>query len=507
MACVFCLPLNKLLHLQPAVYFDLNYSFVGERNYQMATPVLMPKQGNTVEECVLTSWHKKVGEQVAAGEVVAEIETDKASFEIEAPVAGEMLATFFAEGDLVPVLVNIGVIGTAGESVDQFRPDAAPAVAADSAAGAAAAPAAPAAPALSADVAAAPTAVAAAAAAVSPGNAALSPRARRYMQEHPADLTAVAGSGPGGRVLEQDVKAAPRLSPVAAALQKQGQGTPAGGGSGLAGMIVGSDMRSGADIAAAVVAATVPVTAAAAAAAASAAPGSAAAADETVVLSNMRKVIAKRMLQSLSSTAQYTLNASADATALLALRQRIKSQSQSLALANINLNDMVLYAVVQTLQRHPQLNATFNAGKLVQHKSIDLGFACDTERGLLVPVLRNAQALTLAQLAVQAKQLAQQAIAGKLSGDDLSGGTFTVSNLGNLGVMSFTPVLNAPQVGILGVGGVELKPVRRNGEVVFCEHMNLSLTCDHQVVDGAPGARFLQTLVAIIENFDLALAL
>jgi pyruvate dehydrogenase E2 component (dihydrolipoamide acetyltransferase) len=219
-------------------------------------------------------------------------------------------------------------------------------------------------------------------------------------------------------------------------------------------------------------------------------------------VSKVRQTIARRMRDSLSVSAQYTLNTSADATGLLRLRNRIKASRQSSDIPDINISDMVIFCAVKALLEMPELNAEFIDGKLNQHSNINIGFACDTPRGLLVPVVKNCQNLSLEELASAIKTLTQQAVEGTISPDDLTGGTFTVSNMGNLGIESFTPILNPPQVALLGVNSIELKPVRTEGRVEFIDYIGLSLTCDHQVIDGAPGARFLKIVSRHIENIE-----
>ncbi len=406
----------------------------------MATPVEMPKLGNTVEDCLLSKWIKQKGDSVAAGEIVAEIETDKATFEVPAPAAGVLLATFFEEGSLAPVFTNICVIGEPGEDVSAFAPGGAkapsPAATVDQPA---AAPV---------ETQAAPPV--AAAAPVPAAETFASPRARRFAEEHRMDVRGIQGSGPGGRVLEQDVRDAfytkPRPSVVVVEPAAQAEPAPA----------------------------------------------------KTTAMGGIRDKIARRMREALASTAQYTLTASADATALLAMRAKIKARRGELP--DINLNDLVLFCTVKALLRMPQLNAELKDGKLQQYAHVNLGFACDTDRGLMVPVIRNAHALTLAELSVAAKDLADRAVKGRILPDELSGGTFTVSNLGSLGIESFTPIINVPQVAILGVDAIDLRMVRRNGRVEIEDRIGLSLTCDHQVIDGAPGARFLGVVRECIED-------
>ncbi|NLF60113.1 MAG: 2-oxo acid dehydrogenase subunit E2 [Lentisphaerae bacterium] len=458
----------------------------------MANAVVMPKAGNTVEECLLSKWRVKVGDVVKTGDIICDIETDKSAIEVESTGDGTVLALFWNEGDLVPVLQNIMALGNPGEDVSAFAPDGAATAAPAEAAPAAAAPAA------------APAAVAPAAPAAASGadNAPMSPRARKFVAEHPFVVPALAGSGAGGRIMEKDVAAAyqsaARLSPVAAAMQAAGVAAPAAG-TGVGGMILGADMGKAAPAAAAAPAPTAPT-----------APAAAPASDSVVDVitekpfPHIRKIIAKRLHESLNSMAQYTLNAEADVTGLLALRQRIKDGAENLGLANINIGDMVMFAVIKALQKHPEFNAEFSDNVLRMHSSINMGFACDTPRGLMVPVLHNAQTLSLAEMAKTVKSMAKQANDGNINPDLLTGATFTVTNLGALGITTFTPVISAPQVAILGVCKTLLRPVRDSkGAVEYRDFIQFSLTMNHMVLDGAPGARFLQTIKNIVENFDL----
>lgn len=413
----------------------------------MATPVELPKLGNTVEECLLTRWVKRKGDTVAEGDVVAEIETDKTNFEITAPVAGTVLETFFEEGALVPVFAKLFVIGRPGEAANAVQPKQTVTASEpdtqtrtvtgtrDKRQGAIV----PHPFSLTPDM---------------PRAATWSPRARRYAAEHGLEAASIVGSGPGGRVLEEDVRRALHEHPSGAI--DKGQGTIAPRPSPLA--------PSGFGI---------------------------------------RDTIARRMRESLASTAQYTMNASADATGLLALRARIKKSEN---LPDININDLVTFCTVKALVDVPDLNAEYVNGKIVKHSEVHLGFACDTPRGLMVPVIRNADKLPAGELAMCLKDLTIRAVQGTISPDQLSGATFTISNLGGLGIETFTPLINPPQVAILGVGAIELKPIRRNGKVEFLDAIGLSLTCDHQVIDGAPGARFLQVLREKIANVESLLA-
>jgi pyruvate dehydrogenase E2 component (dihydrolipoamide acetyltransferase) len=420
----------------------------------MATPVEVPKLGNTVEECLIAKWRKHKGERVSAGEVVAEIETDKATFEVTAPAGGTILETFFDEGALVPVFTNLFVIGEAGESAEAFRPQGAAAPAVEEAAPAAT----PDAPKVERQVARpAPPAP----------SGSLSPRARRFAAEHDFHPAAVTGSGPAGRVLEEDLRQqyyeSPRVSSLAN--KRIAEGMEIGGeGSGTGGMVLSSDLVP-------------PATR----------------------MSGIRATIGRRMRESLATTAQYTLHTSANAGGLLLLRAKIKA---STGVPDININDLVTFCAIQALLAVPDVNVEFIDGKVYKHREVHIGFACDTPRGLMVPVVRDAHKLTAGELSVKMKDLTAQAVKGTISPDDLSGGTFTVSNLGGLGIESFTPVLNPPQVAILGVDSIQLKPVRREGRIEFIDAIGLSITFDHQVIDGAPGARFLSVVKEKIENVE-----
>jgi pyruvate dehydrogenase E2 component (dihydrolipoamide acetyltransferase) len=422
----------------------------------MATAVEMPKLGNTVEECVLAKWRKGKGEPVSAGEIIAEIETDKASFELAAPVEGTLLEIFFGEDALVPVYTNICVIGAPGEEVEGFRP----------------AETAPPASQQAAEVlpAAASTEREAPLPAPPGTEGRPSPRARRFAREHGFLPPAVAGSGPGGRVLEQDLRNLYRSSPKISSLAKKQMEAgyePRREGSGVSGMILARDLD-----------------------------------EPPVRMSKTRETIARRMRESLAASAQYTLHASADATRLLSLRGKIKAALQTGGAPDASIGDMVMFCTVKALTEMPELNAELIDGKLYRRTEIHIGFACDTERGLLVPVVRNCERLSLAELSAKVKELAKRALAGSIAADDLAGGTFTISNLGVLGIQSFTPILNPPQVALLGVDSIELKAARREGRVEFVDHIGLSLTCDHQIIDGASGARFLKVLRERIENIE-----
>ena len=454
--------------------------------------ILMPKAGNSVEECILGAWRINVGDTVKRGDIIAEAETDKTSIEIEATASGEVLALLGSEGDLVPVLTAICLVGPAGTDVSGYKAASAEAPMAAAETPKAVTPA---------------EAPAAASASQAPATAGghLSPRARKFVAEHPFVMGEIAGSGAQGRVIESDVIAAyqssPHLTPAAAAMVAAGAKAPSTG-TGSNGEITAEDIEN---FAKGVVAASAPA-ASAPAAVVPAAPVKAEGADVITEkpFSRIRTVIAKRLQESLQTMAQYTLNCEADVTGLLSLRKKIKASGEKLGLANINIGDMVMYAVIKTLQQVPELNGEFSDNVVKLHSAVHMGFACDTPKGLLVPVLHHSDKMSLAEMCKQVKSLAKSANAGNLAPDLMNGATFTVSNLGSFGIINFTPVISAPQIAMLGVGKTLLRPVRRaDGTVEYRDYMQFSLTMNHMVVDGAPGARFLQTLCANIENFEL----
>lgn len=449
----------------------------------MATPIIMPRQGQSVESCILTAWNVKPGDTVSAGQIVASIETDKATFDVESPSDGTILALFFEEGDDVPVLTHIAAIGEPGEDFDSLRPeDAAP----SSAANADSSPE---------DVGTAPQPVAAPEAApadaTSPASPStgISPRARGTAHKTGVDVATLAGTGPGGRIIERDVMAAaanaPRLTPAARDAVAAGHGLPPARGTGLAGQVRLADLASGQQIAAR------PVRD-----------------DRVIPVKGVRKIVAERMRQSLETTAQLTLHARFNATVLQSLRARAKEHGETFGLPRLTINDLISFALVRMLEQNPALNAHFLGDRIVEYGAVNLGVAVDTPRGLMVPVVRNANQLSIAALSAEIRQLADDAQKGSINPDLLTGGTFTITTLGALGIEFFTPVLNAPEVAILGVGGISVQPVRdAQGHVTFADTIGLSLTVDHQAVDGAPGARFLKDLCHALENIDLLWAI
>lgn len=444
----------------------------------MATIVVMPQLGNSVESCIIVEWMIAEGDTVSVDQTLASIETDKSTMEVPSTAEGTVLKLLWEEGDEVPVKDPLIIVGEPGEDISGLVPggDAAPAEAT----------AAPAEQAAAAPEAAAP------AFATERATGAVSPRARALAASNGVDASAIAeGSGPHGRVIERDVAAAIAAGPTLTSAARAA-GVSAAEGTGIGGRVSVADAGRTAEAA--------PAAAVAAPAAAADFPG----ASTSAPLKGVRKVVAKRMMESLTSTAQLTLNTTANAAGILAMRKKVKNADEALGLNKITLNDLVCFAVSRTLLKYPVFNAHLEDGVLTEFEQVHLGFACDTPRGLLVPVIRSAQALGLKAFSDEAKRLAGGAIDGSLSPEFLSGGTFTVSNIGSFGIETFTPVINLPQTAILGVGAITPRPaVAADGTIGVEQRLNLSLTIDHQVIDGADGARFLRDLVAAIENIDV----
>ncbi len=415
----------------------------------MAHPVILPRQGQSVESCIITQWYKKLGDAVREGEVLFSYETDKAAFEETAKAEGTLLAVFFQEDDDVPVLTTVAVIGSPGEDISGFTPQGG--VAPENAMS----PAVPAVPEKPERV-----------EPVKPAepSAGVSPRARMTAARVGIDPALANPTGPYGRVIERD---------ILSALERAPEETPP----------------------------------ASSPSAARQQPSAAGAGDfQDTKLSNIRRVIAKTMQESLSTMAQLTHNSSFDATRLLAQRARFKASPAELGLNGITINDLILFAVSRVLRRHPDLNAHFLGDRIRLFDHVHLGLAVDTPRGLMVPSLFGADSKSLLQISRDAKELISAAQSGSINPDLLTGGTFTISNLGTLGIESFTPIINPPQAAILGVDCVIERVRTVNGQITVYPAMGLSLTYDHRAVDGAPASRFLRDLCTALEHIDILLA-
>ena len=432
----------------------------------MAQSVIMPRQGQSVESCIITTWHKKVGDTVAEGDLLFSYETDKSAFDEAAQVSGTMLAILFEEGDVVPCLENVCIVGEAGEDISALV------------ASAPAEEAAAEAPAAVEEVKAAAAPVVTAAPVQAGELIRISPRAKNLALQTGVDMTKVAPTGPHGRIIERDINAALDAGFVAnvAAVEAFLAGNP----------VVTDDTADEAVEAKSTSVVSDDVRA-----------------YDEEPLSGVRRVIARQMHASLSEMAQLTLNASFDATALMNFRASLKASGEALGLGKISLNDMVLFAVSRTLLNYPEINANLVDDKFRKFKHANIGLAVDTERGLLVPTLFASEKMSLTDLSAYAKSAAAKARDGKLTPDEMSGGSFTVTNLGSLGIESFTPVVNPPQTAILGVCAITY---RLKADGTTYPAMGLSLTFDHRAVDGAPAARFLSDLCRALENFGLLLA-
>ena len=416
----------------------------------MAKAVIMPKAGITVESCIIGEWKKKIGDAVKVGDILFDYETDKAAFECESTEEGELLEIFFDNGEEVPVLVNVCAIGTKGDDVSALRPEGAET---------AAAPVAEEKPEEAAPAAEVKAEAPATATVNTEGIVKISPRAKELAKRAGVNASLATPTGPKGRIVEKDIRE----------LMKN------------------------------------PVAETAPAAATAKAPD---VEFEDVKFSGIRRTIAKSMIDSLSNAAQLTNSHSFDATSIQRCRKEFKDAGGDLA--GVTLGDMVLFAVARTLKNHPELNSniiTDEKGNLVLRKftHVHLGVAVDTPRGLMVPTIFNADTKSIVEISKELKELAAAARSGSISPDLLRGGSFTVSNLGAFGVESFTPVINPPQVAILGVCSITDRVRKTAGGFEVYPAMGLSLTYDHRSVDGAPAARFAKELCENLEKFTATL--
>ncbi len=408
----------------------------------MATPVILPKQGQSVETCIITRWFKAPGDRVSERDILFSYETDKAAFEMEAPTDGILLETFFDEGDEVPVLVNVAVIGIPGEDIKSFYPgnetkqdhkektgekeqDQSPET--DKTDLNTASP--------------------------SDQKIRISPRAKLLAEEKGINLKSLRGSGPGNRIVVSDIEGA----------------ITAG-----ASIIQGSDIHD--------------------------------TEYKDQPLSNIRKLIAGSMQSSLQNSAQLTHHMSADVRALLDARHKIKKDiNAGKKTPDITLNDMICWCIIRALGKYPEMNSHLRNDTLRIFNSVHLGFAVDTPRGLMVPVIKNADKMDLVHLSAGLKSAADACRQGSIDPELIqsTAASFTVSNLGNYGVEMFTPVINLPQVGILGVCTIIKRPVDLgNNTLGFVPYIGLSLTYDHRAVDGGPATLFLREVKEEIERFN-----
>lgn len=438
----------------------------------MAIQIEMPKLSDTMTEGTLIKWHKKVGDSVEIGDILAEVETDKATMEMEA----------FDEGTITEILIQEGekaAIGAVLAVLDGDDSGAAPAPAASSAPAAAEAPKAETAPATAATTA-APAAVATA----DGSRLKASPLARKVAGELGVDLSAVSGTGPAGRIVRSDVEAAKGSKPAAKSTEA----------SAAAGLAAAAKARS-----------TAPTAAAAPAPAAAAIMPTAKEGDSRIELSSMRKVIASRLLTSKQTIPHFYLHVEADAAPLMALRKQINAQAEQTHGNKYSVNDFVLKAVINATVAVPAVNASFAGDHIVSFKHVGLAVAIAVEDGLVTPVIQQAETKSVLQISKEVKDMAGRAKEKKLKPSEFDGGTITVSNLGAWGIESFDAIVNPPQAVILSVGAAIEKPVVKNGQIVPGIRMNLGVSCDHRVVDGAVAAAFLAEVKKLIEQPALML--
>ena len=445
----------------------------------MATPIIMPKFGQMTEESTIVEWLKKEGDKVAKGDILFTVETDKSVMDFESFEDGVLLKILVQPGVSVPVQSAVGFLGKAGEAVPSAPPQAPAARPAPAPAAPAAAAPAPSRPAPSpvAQPAPAPERVPVApAAAAAPALFKISPRAAALARASVIDPSGIAGTGPGGRVVEKDVRAhleahgygALRITPTAKELAAHDKlDLLAIVGTGEGGRITVEDVKRSA-------------------------------AQRPRTLSKMRQVIAQRLTQSFRDIPHFYVTVSVDMSELVSYRARLKESG-----ASFTLTDFIAEAAVLALQEFPDVNSSTDGRTVRWHGRVNLGVAVSLEQGLVVPVIRSADQLSLRELSEKTRGLAEKARAGKASPDELSGSTFTISNMGMLNVENFSAIINPGESAILAVSSTLAQPVVRDGKVVVRQMMKLTLSCDHRIVDGAMGARFVNAIKTKLEDLEL----
>jgi pyruvate dehydrogenase E2 component (dihydrolipoamide acetyltransferase) len=451
----------------------------------MAQTVIFPKLGQTMEEGAIVKWRKQEGDAVAKGDILFEIETDKANLEVESFFEGTLLKILVGEGVTVPVNTVVGFVGTPGEKLPAVVPP--PPAPKKGEAGASKAAAAVGLPAVAlakaGDRGPRPAVAATAEApapstlhrppAAAPAKQIVSPRARALIKESAISAAPIQGTGPSGRVTEKDVRDylaarkydAIRISPAAKRLaQAKGVDILSVRGSGASGRIMNEDVERAAQ--------RLPKP-----------------------MSRMRQVIARRLTESKQTIPHFYVTVTADVTALLKHRTTLKARGQ-----NYSVNDFVLFAVVRALEQFPAVNSSTDGVSVSWRGDVDLGMAVNVENGLVVPVIRAAQQLSLAELRDRAKALTEKARSGKLTPDEMTGSGFTVSNMGMLGVDSFAAIINPGEAGILAVGSAKEAAVVVDGKLAVRTCMALTLSADHRIVDGALGAQFVNAIKARLES-------
>ncbi|MGI6783739.1 MAG: dihydrolipoamide acetyltransferase family protein [Aminivibrio sp.] len=426
----------------------------------MATPVTMPKLGLTMNAGSVSRWNKKEGDSVARGEILMTVATDKLTFDVESPGEGVLIKIVVPEGKDVPVGEVLAYIGAAGETVEAPSAAAAPAEVKAALA-----------PAAGEKTAAAP--------APAPAGVRATPLARKTAREMGADLALVQGSGPGGRIVKKDVeayassagrvKASPAAARVALDLGVDLASVSAQG------RVMKADVLRAASFAAAT------------------------AGDTSIPLTPMRRVIAERMSLSKATipTASYEIDA--DFTALAGFRSKVRAEGEKLGV-KITYNHILMKICAAAIRDVPLANSSFGEDEILVHGNVNMGLAVAVDGGLLVPNVKAVQAKSLLQVAEETERLVDAARSGRLSLEDMQGGTFTITNLGMFGTKSFAPIVNPPEACILGLGAVEDRAVARDGSITVRPMSTITLAADHRILDGAEAAKFLAKIRELIEN-------
>ena len=438
----------------------------------MAVNIEMPKLSDTMTEGTLLKWHKNVGDRVEIGDIIAEVETDKATMEMEAFDDGVLTSILVPAGGKAAIGTILGVLD-GNDAAPAPAPAAAPASAAPVAAAAAPAPAPVAAVAASGD------------------RIKSSPLARKVAASLQVNIATVTGTGPGGRIVRKDVEAAAKQ--------------PAAPASAPAPAPAASPLAAAASALAAASKSRVATPAAAPAPAPVALTPVAKAEDQIIELSSLRKIIASRLLTSKQTIPHFYLHVEADAAPLMSLRKQINDQAANTTGNKYSVNDFIMKALINATMAVPAINASFAGDHIVRFGSVGLSVAIAIEDGLVTPVVKNAETKSLLQISREVKDFAVRAKDRKLRPDEFDGGTITISNLGAWGIESFDAIVNPPQAAILSVGAVIEKPVVKNGQIVVGQRVNLGLSCDHRVVDGAVAAAFLSEVKKLIESPALML--
>jgi|YNPNPStandDraft_1061719.scaffolds.fasta_scaffold00018_32 pyruvate dehydrogenase E2 component (dihydrolipoamide acetyltransferase) len=446
----------------------------------MANKMLMPLLGQTMEEGTIIKWFKSEGDEIKAGEPLLEVMTDKVNMEVEAPEDGVLRKILAQPDDIVPVKEPICIIGTRDEPIDHLlgSPPDAPEFAASTATTAATVPEEP--PAVEAQESAPVVA--------SGGRVMASPAAKRVAREHGIDLALLAGrgTGPNGRIVEKDVigfvAAAPKATPVATKVAAD-LGVPIGGivGTGVAGKVTVEDVQRAAAVLE--VGSAKPLTI-----------------GGVIPFAGMRKAVAQNVSASIQTAVHVTLVTEVDMTQCVALREQILDSVEKRYGVRISYTDIIAKAVAKAIEEKPIVNSSLQGDQIVIHDRVNIGIATAIEGGLVVPVVKDVQSKSLVQVAVEIKDAVARARSGHATNEDYQGGTISITNLGAYGIDTFNPVITPGQAAILGVCRIAQKPVVVDGEIAIRSMMNLCLTFDHRIMDGAPAAEYLAALKSILET-------